>query len=384
MTKHILYIAALILASGVQAQEALYNTGNLRIHEGGVMGFHTDLINDGSFDENLGLVGFYGDNLRSISGSFPATLYDVEFVTGSGTVLQNALNVLNNANFVTGDVITDRAQPALSLNFLANAFPNGQSNISKVDGYASVNDQQNFIFPVGDTEQLRPLILNSEGINTLARCAYFIEDANNPTTLPGSYNTNNKDTQIGDISIIEFWHLEGSVPSSIQLSWNERSNIGLLTSDVNEVAIVGYSKATNRWESLNGSAPAGDLNEGVVASGSFIPDDYEVLTFAAMGEPRDFLELENYFVSPNGDGINDFLEIPELALSPNNFVQIYNREGLKVFEKQNYTNEFNGLSTQNNFVVTRDQGLPSGVYFYIVTLDDLDLEFQGFLYLAND
>ncbi|WKX77197.1 gliding motility-associated C-terminal domain-containing protein [Zobellia laminariae] len=384
MTKHILYIAALILASGVQAQEALYNTGNLRIHEGGVMGFHTDLINDGSFDENLGLVGFYGDNLRSISGSFPATLYDVEFVTGSGTVLQNALNVLNNANFVTGDVITDRAQPALSLNFLANAFPNGQSNISKVDGYASVNDQQNFIFPVGDTEQLRPLILNSEGINTLARCAYFIEDANNPTTLPGSYNTNNKDTQIGDISTIEFWHLEGSVPSSIQLSWNERSNIGLLTSDVNEIAIVGYSKATNRWESLNGSAPAGDLNEGVVASGSFIPDDYEVLTFAAMGEPRDFLELENYFVSPNGDGINDFLEIPELALSPNNFVQIYNREGLKVFEKQNYTDEFNGLSTQNNFVITRDQGLPSGVYFYIVTLDDLDLEFQGFLYLAND
>ncbi|MBT2161887.1 gliding motility-associated C-terminal domain-containing protein [Zobellia barbeyronii] len=383
MKKH-LYIAALILASGVQAQEALYNTGNLRIHEGGVMGFHTDLINDGSFDENLGLVGFYGDNLRSISGSFPATLYDVEFVTGSGTVLQNALNVLNNANFVTGDVITDRAQPALSLNFLANAFPNGQSNISKVNGYASVNDQQNFIFPVGDDAQLRPLILSSEGINTLARCAYFIEDANNPTTLPGSYNTNNKDTQIGDISIIEFWHLEGSVPSSIQLSWNERSNIGLLTSDVNEVAIVGYSKATNRWESLNGSAPAGDLNEGVVASGSFIPDDYEVLTFAAMGEPRDFLKLENYFVSPNGDGINDFLEIPELALSPNNFVQIYNREGLKVFEKQNYTNEFNGLSTQNNFVITRDQGLPSGVYFYIVTLDDLDLEFQGFLYLAND
>ena len=383
MKKH-LYIAALILASGVQAQEALYNTGNLRIHEGGVMGFHTDLINDGSFDENLGLVGFYGDNLRSISGSFPATLYDVEFVTGSGTVLQNALNVLNNANFVTGDVITDRAQPALSLNFLANAFPNGQSNISKVNGYASVNDQQNFIFPVGDEAQLRPLILNSEGINTLARCAYFIEDANNPTTLPGSYNTNNKDTQIGDISTIEFWHLEGSVPSSIQLSWNERSNIGLLTSDVNEIAIVGYSKATNRWESLNGSAPAGDLNEGVVASGSFIPDDYEVLTFAAMGEPRDFLKLENYFVSPNGDGINDFLEIPELALSPNNFVQIYNREGLKVFEKQNYTDEFNGLSTQNNFVVTRDQGLPSGVYFYIVTLDDLDLEFQGFLYLAND
>ena len=384
MTKHIVYIAALILASGIQAQEALYNAGNLRIHEDGVMGLHTDLINDGSFDENLGLVGFYGDDFRTISGSLPATLYDVEFVTGNATDVQTSLNVLNNANFITGNVITDRAQPAITLNFLADAFPNGQSNISKVDGYASVNDQQNFIFPVGDTEQLRPLILSSEAVNTLARCAYFLEDPNSPSTLSGSFNTNNKDAQIGDISTVEFWRLEGSVSSSVQLSWNERSNIGLLTNDVNEISIVGYNKASNKWESLSEAAPAGDLNEGVVASGSFIPDDYEVITFAAAGEPRDFLDLENYFVSPNGDGINDFLEIPELALSPNNFIQIYNREGLKVFEKSNYTNEFNGLSTQNNFVVTRDQGLPSGVYFYIVTLDDLDLEFQGFLYLAND
>ncbi|CAM3304818.1 gliding motility-associated C-terminal domain-containing protein [Zobellia roscoffensis] len=383
MKKH-LYIAALILATGVQAQEALYNTGNLRIHEGGVMGLHTNLVNDGSFDENLGLVGFYGDNLRTISGSLPATLYDVEFVTGGGTVLQNALNVLNNANFVSGDIITDRVQPNITLNFLTDAFPNGQNDISKVDGYVSVNNQQNFIFPVGDFQYLRPLILNSEGVNAVARCAYYIEDPNSPSILPGAFNTNNKDVEIGDISTVEFWHLEGSVSSAIQLSWNERSNMGLLTNDVNEIVIVGYSKTSNRWESLGGPAPAGNLNQGVVASGSFVPDDYEVLTFAAMGEPRDYLDLENYFVSPNGDGINDFLEIPELALSPNNFMQIYNREGLKVFEKANYTNEFNGLSTQNNFVVTRGDGLPSGVYFYIVTLDDLDLEFQGFLYLAND
>lgn len=128
----------------------------------------------------------------------------------------------------------------------------------------------------------------------------------------------------------------------------------------------------------------GDLVNGVAISGSFIPDEYELLTFGAFGEPRDFLDLENYFVSPNGDGINDFLEIPELALSPNNLMRIFDRQGSKVFEKTNYVNEFNGFSNQNNFVVDRESGLPSGVYFYIVSLDDLDLEFQGFLYLAND
>ncbi|MDO6519229.1 gliding motility-associated C-terminal domain-containing protein [Zobellia uliginosa] len=382
--KKYLYIAALILASGVQAQSALYNAGNLRVHDGGRIGFHTDLINDGSFDENLGLVGFYGDNLRTIGGSLPATLYDVEFVTGSGAILQTGLNVLNNANFVSGDVITDRAQTFNSLNFLNNAFPNGQSDISKVDGYASVSGQSDFMFPVGDTQQFRPLRLISESPNTLARCAYYLEDPNSPSIIPGSFNTDNKAAEIGRISTVEFWHLEGSVPSTVQLLWNERSNISLLTNDVNEVVIVGYSKSENRWVSLGGPVSSGSLSQGIAATGTIVPDDYAVLTFAAAGEPRDYLDLENYFVSPNGDGINDFLEIPELALSPNNFMQIFNREGLKVFEKRNYTNEFNGHSTQNNFVVSRDKGLPSGVYFYIVTLDDLDLEFQGFLYLAND
>jgi len=70
-------------------------------------------------------------------------------------------------------------------------------------------------------------------------------------------------------------------------------------------------------------------------------------------------------------------------LSPNNSIQIFNRFGLKVFEMNNYSNEFTGYATTNNFVIAKDKGLASGVYFYILYLDDIDLNFQGFLYLAR-
>ncbi len=64
-------------------------------------------------------------------------------------------------------------------------------------------------------------------------------------------------------------------------------------------------------------------------------------------------------------------------------MRIFDRYGLKVFDMQNYTNEFNGFSNVDNFVITRDNGLPAGVYFYIIAMEDLGLDFQGFLYLSS-
>ena len=366
------------------AQTALYNQGNLRIHQNGQIGFHTDLINDGVIDDNVGLAGFYSDvNVLEVTGAFAATFFDTEFMTQNGVLLNTSMNVANNANFVSGDVLTVRAQPAISLNFLQDAFSAGESDISKVNGYASVTDQQNFTFPVGDGVQLRPLIMNSSSVNGFAKCAYFLENPNSPSTFPTSFDTNSKPASIGQVSTTEFWRLEGSVPSTISISWNARSNIGALTNNVNTVIAVGWSKSAQRWVSLGGTS-TGDLTQGFALSASFVPDDYEVITFAGAGEPTELLDLDNYLVTANGDGLNDFLEFPELIeLSPNNHLQIYNRYGQKVFDMENYTNEFNGFSNVDNFVIARDKGLPDGVYFYIVEMKDIGLDFQGFLYLSH-
>lgn len=382
--KEKLIILLLLIGFGLHAQTALQNTGNLRIHENGQMGFHTDLVNDGLFDENLGLVGFYGDSVITVSGALFPSFFDAEFVTSNGVALNTTVNVLNNANFVSGNVVTPRTEPGITLNFVDNAFSTGENDISKVDGYASMAGQQNFTFPVGDTGQLRQLVLKSQGINTVSTCAYFYEDPNTPSTFATSFSTSARPVDVSKVGTAEFWRLEGSIPSTVQLSWNERSDIGNLTENVSEIVLVGWSKTTSQWENLGGPASVGDMAQGFAVSDSFIPDNYAALTFGTSAAPRDYLDLDNYLVTPNGDGINDVLEIPELAQSPNNHMQIYDRNGSKVFDKINYTNEFSGFSTENNIVISRDKGLPSGVYFYIVSLDDIGLTFQGFLYLAND
>jgi gliding motility-associated-like protein len=69
------------------------------------------------------------------------------------------------------------------------------------------------------------------------------------------------------------------------------------------------------------------------------------------------ITIYNVF-SPNGDGINDIWVIPNIEGYINNEVIIYNRWGQKVFEASPYLNNWDGGS------------LPSGVYFYVVNLND--------------
>ena len=381
MIRGITYLL-LLNATLLWGQSALYNSGNIRIHDQGQIGFHTNLINNAAFDENSGLAGFYGPNAVTVSGAFIPVFFDAEIANDAGVDLEVGMAVRNNANFIAGDVNTPRNQTDVYFNFIASAFSVGEANASKVDGYASITDKQSFTFPVGDDQQLRPLILNSNGNNSFASCAYFFEDPNNPSTFP-VFNTDIRPQTIAAISNTEFWSLEGSVTSTITLNWNTRSTINAITTEVNSITVVGWSKIINRWESLGNAGIGGDLDNGFVTSEPFNPDDFEIVTFGSMAEPIDVLTLDNYLLTPNGDGFNDVLVIPELEQSPNNSLQIFDRNGLKVFEMQNYVDEFDGVSNVDNFVINREQGLPEGVYFYLISMDDLGLNYQGFLYLER-
>ncbi len=68
-------------------------------------------------------------------------------------------------------------------------------------------------------------------------------------------------------------------------------------------------------------------------------------------------------ITPNGDGINDYFDIPNLESYLSSQLLIFNRWGKKVFEKEPYlpdNDKWDG------------QGLPDGTYFYI-------LKYQGYL-----
>jgi len=385
--KPLLHITFLLSVSFAVAQSGLYNAGNFQVH--GNLGLHTNFINDANFDQTQGLVGFYGNSVINVSGSIPPTLWDTEIMVTSDMFLQNTLNVRNNVNFVDGNFATPTNTQTVYLNFMEQGFYNDAFNTSKVTGFAAVNNRTVFSFPVGDQDQLRPLTLNSESTTPLAICAYFFEDPSEPSSVLDSFDTEEKVQEIGKVSDREFWIIQSDVPAQATISWNSRSALGAIpNATLESIIVVGWSKSANEWVIIGNAAISGDLTQGFITSESFVPSDYAAITFGTIPLPTDTFAVENptlgnYFLSPNGDGINDFLVIDGMEESPNNSLRIFNRFGQKVFEQINYTNEFRGVANTGTLIPNQAAGLPEGVYYYLVTLDDLELEYTGFLFLDN-
>jgi len=85
-------------------------------------------------------------------------------------------------------------------------------------------------------------------------------------------------------------------------------------------------------------------------------------------------------VSPNGDGINDFLQIDNISQYPNNKLSIMNRNGQLIYETQGYDNSskvFDGHSNKNG------QMQVPGTYFYQLdyTVNGIIKHKTGFLVL---
>jgi len=85
-------------------------------------------------------------------------------------------------------------------------------------------------------------------------------------------------------------------------------------------------------------------------------------------------------LSPNGDGVNDFLQIDNISQYPNNKLSIMNRNGQLIYETQGYDNSsktFDGHSSKNG-----QMQLP-GTYFYQLdyTISGITRHKTGFIVL---
>ncbi|HEU4789682.1 MAG TPA: gliding motility-associated C-terminal domain-containing protein, partial [Flavobacterium sp.] len=109
--------------------------------------------------------------------------------------------------------------------------------------------------------------------------------------------------------------------------------------------------------------------------------------------PCETLVVHNAF-SPNEDSHNDFFKIDNVENNDcfkNVKVEIFNRWGVLVFEKENYndSNAFRGRS-EGRTTINKNEGLPTGTYFYILSYDAIDslgntqkIKKDGYLYLAK-
>lgn len=360
-----------------KAQQSFHNFGNVQIHDQGQMGFHIDLENDGTFNQNLGLAGFYNSaNALTISGTEIPTFYDMDVAVLDNLFLEVSTEVSNGLNYIIGHTITPRNNPIISLDFLNDTFYVSEDDLRLTDGYASFKGNNSFTFPIGDDNKLRPLIIPEQINSPKFKAAYFNEDPNFPSTFAESFDTNNSEAIINAISKEEFWDFNGSKKTLATLTWDQESQISLLVNDLMNLRIVGWSKAENRWLDLGNTSVTGDINNGTISSFEFTPNDYTIITFGAL-IGSDGLTVYNG-ISPNNDGLNDVFIIEGVELF-NNTLKIFNRWGRIVYDVQNYKNTFNGISNKK-VVGTQGNKLPVGTYFYVLKTED-NKSYSGWLYL---
>ncbi|MBO9204485.1 MULTISPECIES: Kelch repeat-containing protein [Niastella] len=88
----------------------------------------------------------------------------------------------------------------------------------------------------------------------------------------------------------------------------------------------------------------------------------------------DLNQVPNTF-SPNHDGINDYWTVKALDQYPNAVVQIFNRNGNKVFEAKGPGLKWDGTSGGHE--------LPAGVYYYVLDLKDGNQPVNGWINLLK-
>jgi gliding motility-associated-like protein len=88
-------------------------------------------------------------------------------------------------------------------------------------------------------------------------------------------------------------------------------------------------------------------------------------------------------VTPNGDSYNEFFTVTGVEdCGFTTEVQIFNRWGAKIYESNNYDNDWSGAAHKN--AVGNADKVPTGTYFYIVKLRDSGLKpFTGPIYVGT-
>lgn len=383
MVRKIIFLLALLncFVTIVIGQEPFQNMGNLKVHENGALGFHDNLINNGSFDDNSGLVGFFNDDQITVSGAFKPIFRDLEIMVTNNLVLEIAIGVTNNSNFILGNIFTPRNQIDINVDYINSAFYNGNENSAKIDGYGAITNKAIFNFPIGDDQRLRGLHISSTAGSLNAKTAYFYENIGSSPTIDTSFITMNKEDIILNINTKEFWDLDSETTSLVRLTWDDRSTVQNLVNEIENIRVIGWHTEDEIWKDLGHTSFQGDFNTGWVQSKAFVPDEYTILTLGG-GMSEEDVTFKNKLLTPNNDGINDFFVIEAIAISPNNTLKIFNRWGKEVYAKKNYSNTFDGKSNVST-VIQKNNALPSGVYFYVIELIDLDTIHQGYLYI-ND
>lgn len=207
----------------------------------------------------------------------------------------------------------------------------------------------------------------------------FTDTTMNYIPMSFKITSTNRCQQLIESEIHSTVFLEGKVDSSSNsmtltwtpyVGWDNIEQYEVWYSKDNEdqlIRVASFKPGENLWANNWGTDAFNHHYRIRALHGSYPFESWSNQLTLTFNHP---LEIPNVF-TPNGDGINDSFDFPNLELYHKNELQIYDRTGVEVFSKNNYDGGWSGGN------------LSSGVYYYSFTENRNQKTYKGWVQILK-
>ena len=233
-----------------------------------------------TFNNNWGSVRFNGSNSQVISGSADYLISKLLINKTSGNVtFQNSVTIDTLLNLHAGVLVFDATK---SITLKAITQVTEMSPLSYIDGLVKKIGNTAFTFPVGDSNEYRPVSISAPSNSTDAFVAqYFKQQQTQGSTL---------DTGVNYISNCNYWNVDrvtGSSNVSLGFQWFDNT---CDVFDIDSIRLMNFNSGV--WKNRGQMAYTGNDSVGTLSSNGSI-QNFGMFTYGHNLFPRLMFEA-NY------------------------------------------------------------------------------------------
>jgi gliding motility-associated-like protein len=329
------------------------------IHNEGALRLFGDWANSGDYSSVSGTFSLLGENQIFEPGE---PTYNNLSINSGGVAITNDLHISESLELINGIV---SLVPGSKILMLSDAFISGGNENSYIDGALFTARTGTFTFPVGTEFEYLPVTLtNIHHVDSVGVQAF---GSTIEATIP---------SELDAFSTDKYWQIIGGGSFSSKGVTFPISNESFLE-NIDE-AVVAYTREDGSLLKvlgvpiINGTEEAGSIT----LSSLIFPGNYVLADKSVGGPPISVVNV----VTSLQDGKHDFLRIENIEFYEGNLVEIFDRNGVKVFEMERYNNTdrvFRGSANVGSRGV-----LQTGSYYYTIKLTSSKRE-AGFIYVKN-
>ncbi|MCB0489963.1 MAG: gliding motility-associated C-terminal domain-containing protein [Cyclobacteriaceae bacterium] len=356
--------------SVTSAQTLTVKGALLSISQGTVFSVKGDAYNEGTLvnDGDFQISGLWQNDGQYEAGEGEFTLssagdqiinhnaqsFNKLTITGGGNKLFLAdLTILETLTLTDGRMVS---QNDAMIHLAQGVGIAGGSAQSHIVGRVSRNDFGSILFPLGNGVDYLPITIETEQAGAIT--VSLVEP--NPIS--------ETDFTLAGIDDARTWQIDFEGDDAHEVALHLPSNSSTNFTDPVVAFTSGEFYTAVSPLSINGSLAISDPFSS--SSGLF-----------TIGQAGTMTELPNIkvfnLVTPNGDGIHDFLKIENIEAYPANTVSIFNRWGDMLMEVDGYDNANKKFEGSKSGTL-----IPDGTYFYVVK-DGRGKKISGFFELRR-